>query len=76
LTFLDPDSSTASTGPGVTDIRELVEIIRRLHVPYYEEARQHLRKAIADGLIDGWGGGDPTPDSMKRIIKKYSSQPA
>jgi hypothetical protein len=76
LAFLDHDSCTVSTGPRVTDVRELVEIIRRLHVPYYEEARRHFRKAITDGLLDGWGGDNPTPGSMKLIIEKYSSQPA
>ena len=41
LAFLDPGEVIASTyhGPDLKDMREFVEIIRRLHVPYYEEAR-------------------------------------
>lgn len=32
---------------------ELAEIIRRLHVPYYEEARRYHDIAEADGYFDG-----------------------
>ncbi len=33
------------------NVAELVEVIRRLHVPFYEEARQYLDRAIGDGMI-------------------------
>lgn len=37
----------------VEDNAELIEIIRRLHVPYYEEARKYHDEAEADGYFDG-----------------------
>ena len=37
----------------VEDNAELVEIIRRLHVPYYEEARQYHHIAEENGYFDG-----------------------
>lgn len=35
------------------DNSELVEIIRRLHIPYYEEARKYHRVAEEDGYFSG-----------------------
>lgn len=37
----------------VEDNSELVEIIRRLHIPYYEEARKYHNEAEIDGYFDG-----------------------
>ena len=37
----------------VKDNSELVEIIRRLHIPYYEEARKYHRVANEEGFFDG-----------------------
>ena len=37
----------------VKDNSELVEIIRRLHIPYYEEARKYHSVAEENGLFDG-----------------------
>lgn len=37
----------------VQDVREFVELMRRLLIPYYEEARQYWSQATADGLFDG-----------------------
>ncbi len=37
----------------VEDDAELVEIIRRLHVPYYEEARKYHDAADENGYFDG-----------------------
>lgn len=37
----------------VRDNSELVEIIRRLHVPYYEEARKYHPIAEAEGFFSG-----------------------
>jgi hypothetical protein len=31
---------------------ELLEMIQRLHVPGYEEARPHLSEAVSSGLIE------------------------
>jgi hypothetical protein len=52
------------------DPKELVEIIRRLHIAYYEEARLFLKRAIEEGFIDCW---DDTQVILKRVIVKYGS---
>lgn len=35
------------------DNKELIEIIKRLHLPYYEEARRYHDKAEMNGFFDG-----------------------
>ena len=42
-----------SVGPHISDIREFVEFMRRLTIPYYEEARLHWSKASAEGFFEG-----------------------
>lgn len=37
----------------VEENSELAEIIRRLHIPYYEEARKYHTEAETDGYFDG-----------------------
>lgn len=51
------------------DPKEVAEIIRRLHIPYYEEARQFFKKAIDDGFMDS---RDYTQNDLERIIIEYS----
>jgi hypothetical protein len=31
---------------------EVLEMIKRLHIPGYEHARQHFQRAIADGVFE------------------------
>ena len=37
----------------LADVKELLEIIRRLHLSYYEEARLYWNDALRDGFHDG-----------------------
>lgn len=37
----------------IADVPAYVEIIRRLHLPYYEEARSYHEDAVQDGYFDG-----------------------
>jgi hypothetical protein len=37
----------------VKDLREWVELFRRLQVPYFEEARLYFDRAVSDGRLDG-----------------------
>ncbi len=58
----------------VKDEAELVEVIRRLHVPYYEEARKLHNEAERDGFFDG--ENELTrylTETSKNIVKKYNS---
>ncbi|KML07133.1 hypothetical protein [Rossellomorea marisflavi] len=51
-------------------------IIRRLHVDYYEEARTYLPQAREDGYneIDPYDLGDISEHYLKWLIKKYGKR--
>jgi hypothetical protein len=51
------------------DPKELAEIIRRTHVPHYEEARQYLDKAYGDGFISS--SRDYSQEDLKKVIEEY-----
>lgn len=61
-------------GPEVKDWREFTEVMRRLFVPYYEEARKYWKRAIADEVFDGanevWVYH---PDTSRMLVEKYGS---
>jgi hypothetical protein len=62
-------------GPTVENLREWADFARRLTIPYYEEARVHWQKAIADGLFEGHNEiSIYSPDMLKRIIKRYGTR--
>jgi len=52
----------------VSDPNELIEIIRRIHIPYYEEARHYLERAYYNKIIDNKVYGQ---EDLKRVIKEY-----
>jgi hypothetical protein len=62
-------------GPEVGDLREWAVIFRRLHFPYYEEARFHLEQAKS-----GEEFGDHNqlsfylPETLKSIIEYYTEE--
>ncbi len=60
----------------VKDISEWSEIFRRLHMPYYEEARQYWREAGQDGYFSNIGGIDQAyfPWVLKDIINRYGDE--
>lgn len=59
-------------GPYVENIREWVTFFRRLHVPYFEEARLYLSRAAASGEV---GGVNEVAlyqaDTMERIVDDF-----
>ena len=61
--------------PGVKSARlqEVIEIERRLHLPYYEEARRYWSKAEADGFFDGTNGSPLMQDNLKALIARYGA---
>jgi hypothetical protein len=64
--ILDPDQER---GCRVTDMRAFVEIMRRLYIPHYEEARPFMDAARRDGLI----GGEPySQQTLHAMIERYS----
>src|SRR5262249_16835651 len=71
LVFLDPGPHVRDyKGPEVRNVREWVELTRRLFVPLYEEARRHWDAAEADGFFEGHSGVSIYMRStMERLIK-------
>jgi hypothetical protein len=68
--YHDPDARHIG---GVTDVRNWVEVFRRLHVPYYEEARLHFKKARANGDLDGVNEvALYLPDTLRQIVEDYA----
>lgn len=51
------------------DIPEFIENIRRLYLPYWEEARQYWEVSFKDGFHDGC---DFSENSLISIIEEYS----
>jgi len=72
LTLLAPDRQAGSREPGVANLDEWGELVRRLHIPHYEEARQYWSDAVADGLFSDPNA--PMPYSQQvllRILDRY-----
>lgn len=58
--------------PQTTDIRGWTELFRRLHSPYYEEARRYFEQAKEDGYFDDMNEYRPyMPDLLRRLISEY-----
>jgi hypothetical protein len=53
LALLAPGGRTGDRERGVADLDEWGELVRRLHVPHYEEARQYWSDADADSFFAG-----------------------
>jgi hypothetical protein len=74
LGFLDiSPRDTEEHGPEVRSTRELSELIRRLHLPHYEEARMYWTSAEQDGAFQEANDTSPYEQyTLKRIIEKYA----
>jgi len=76
LKFLDngPYHEPEYRGPHIGDMREYVEFIRRITIPYYEEARLYWQQALDDNYFD-----DPNEiaiygtDALNGLVKRYST---
>lgn len=74
LKFLDigPIHDPDYKGTSLTDIREYVEIVRRLTIPHYEEARKYWAEAREDGFFQDanelWIYG---VKNLKQLIDTY-----
>ena len=73
LSFLDigPLLLKEYKGPRVKDLREFMEFMRRLTIPYYEEARLYFNYLPSDEDFD-LEESIYSQDELKRIIQKYS----
>ena len=67
--YHDPEGQHISR---VSDMREFTELMRRLTIPYYEEARRYWSKAEENNYFDGMNEvGIYMPDTLKGIIEQY-----
>jgi hypothetical protein len=87
--FLGPDGLVALTawidvgeekdpeysGPAV-DLREWTVLFRRLHVPYYEEARQYFDRASRDHFGESNEVTFYLPETLKAMIEEYREEDA
>ncbi|MFC2164025.1 hypothetical protein ACFLT2_03385 [Acidobacteriota bacterium] len=76
LNFLDPGpyfmKDEDYKGPSVRNMREFVEFMIRLTIPYYEEARLYFDEAIAnEDLALGDDISAYHPENLKRLIEIY-----
>jgi hypothetical protein len=61
--------------PQCRNVREVVELMKRLTVPYYEEARQYWGVALEDGFFEGANENWPyLPKNLKLLVKSYSEE--
>ena len=58
----------------VASPKEFAEFFKRLHLPYYEEARKYFSLARRDGMLDGNSIGWHSPNTLKDIIAEYSEE--
>lgn len=66
LSFLDEDG---------TANKEILEMIKRLHVPGYEIARIHMEQAIGSGAVEtNTHPGYPSPNEIKRILEYIQNE--
>lgn len=77
LGFLDmgPYHDPKYKGTDITDMRQYIETVRRLTIPYYEEARLYWETALEDGYFQDanelWIYG---VDNLKRLIEMYGDK--
>ena len=71
LNFID------SHGVKAVDIQEFGELMRRLVIPYYEEAREYFGRALGDGYFHKHTDiTKSSPDDFRKVIEKYTAQTA
>ena len=72
LSLLAPAQGDDSTRMKARDPNEAVEVIRRLHLPHYEEARRYFETARADGfLVDSDPAAWFWQQNLLTIIRRY-----
>lgn len=75
LTFLDIGEHIKGSElrSSVRDLREFVEFVRRISIPFYEEARIYWDEAIEDNAFEGLDEIGPyTQNTLKALIERYA----
>ncbi len=72
LSLIDPGENFCEYRPRISNMRKVVEIFRRLHLPYYEEARLYWAEAQYE---DYWGGANEVwtyqPQHLAELCEYY-----
>jgi hypothetical protein len=64
-----------SYGVKEVDVREFGEFMRRLVIPYYEEAREYLGHAVEDGYFHNQTElVKSSSNDFRKVIEKYTTQ--
>jgi hypothetical protein len=72
LALLAPDRQAGSREDGVASLDEWCELVRRLHLPHYEEARQYRQDAEADGFYERPEGQPPYGQAaLLNLLARY-----
>lgn len=67
--YHDPDGRNVGK---VTDLRNWTEVFRRLHLPYYEEARRYFDQARHEGDLEGMSEvALYAEDTLRRLVDEY-----
>lgn len=78
LAMLDPGphiKKQCESPHRVVNIREWVDVVRRLHLPYYEEARQFFAEAMEEGYFVGENELSMfVPTNLRELIMEYSPE--
>lgn len=77
LAEMDPGAYFAADGDAigaVEDIRNWVETIRRLHIPFYEQARRYFKRARLDGELGSIDPASLSSETLKHLIERYEHQ--
>ena len=72
-----PWDAAAPAGIAVAAAKEFIEVVFRLHIAYYEEARPFLSAFKAEGMFGGpLEPGPSTSEGLKAIIEGNGGDPA
>ena len=67
--------SDSHIGCRIVDFREFTEFVRRLTIPYYEEARRYIPEAIQEGYMQDVNEiGLYTPEYLQALINHFNPQ--
>jgi hypothetical protein len=72
LQLVSPGGRTGNREDGVANLDEWGELVRRLHVPHYEEARHYWAYAEADNVFSGLAGHSQySKATLLKILSRY-----
>lgn len=76
LSMVDPGPNfTNEYEDRIANKRLFLEFVRRLQIPYYEEARLYWNEAMADGFFDGANEIKTyDPEDLQSLVEEYGNK--